>query len=142
MSLVEDVFTRRGIEFISLAEKIDTTSAMGRFFLQMMGSLAELERGLIGERTAAALAHKIETGAVLGAAPLGQRKTVGSDGKLTARAADETEVATVARVLELHRARKSTRAIAAILIAEGHATKRGGRWASATVANIIRREAK
>jgi len=37
---------------------LNTATAMGRFFLNMMAAFAELERNLIAERTAAALAHK------------------------------------------------------------------------------------
>ena len=40
-----------GIEFVSISEKLDTTSAMGRFFIQQIASLAELEREQISERT-------------------------------------------------------------------------------------------
>jgi DNA invertase Pin-like site-specific DNA recombinase len=45
----------RGIAVRSLTEPIDTSSAMGRFQLQLLGALAELERGLIRERTRAGL---------------------------------------------------------------------------------------
>ena len=38
------------IEFISAREAIDTTGPMGRMFLTMVGSIAELERSLIVER--------------------------------------------------------------------------------------------
>jgi DNA invertase Pin-like site-specific DNA recombinase len=46
---------RRGVAVRSLTEPIDTTSAMGRFQLQLLGALAELERGLIQERTRAGI---------------------------------------------------------------------------------------
>lgn len=40
-----------GAELASLHEKLDTTSAMGRFIFRMMASLAELEREQTQERT-------------------------------------------------------------------------------------------
>lgn len=43
----------RGIGFRSLTEGIDTTTAGGRLIMQVMGALAEFERGLIVERTIA-----------------------------------------------------------------------------------------
>lgn len=46
----------RGIEFRSLTDGIDTTTAAGRFFFHMMAALAEMERDLIRERTLAGLA--------------------------------------------------------------------------------------
>ena len=39
-------------------QSLNTASAMGRFFLNMMAGVAELERNLIAERTTMALAHK------------------------------------------------------------------------------------
>lgn len=41
----------RGIQFVSLTENIDTSTATGRAFWQFIGLMAELERGLIRERT-------------------------------------------------------------------------------------------
>lgn len=40
-----------GIQFVSLTENIDTTTATGRAFWQFIGLMAELERELIRERT-------------------------------------------------------------------------------------------
>src|SRR5258708_5246551 len=45
----------RGIDFISLTEKIDTTTPGGKLIFHMMGALAEFERDLIRERTNAGL---------------------------------------------------------------------------------------
>lgn len=43
----------RGASFRSLTETIDTHSAAGRLFMQMLGSFSEFERALIRERCAA-----------------------------------------------------------------------------------------
>lgn len=45
----------RKIEFISLKDAIDTSTAQGRFFLNIFASLAEFERDIIRERTRAGL---------------------------------------------------------------------------------------
>lgn len=71
--LVENFHTR-GIEFISLHEKIDTTSAMGKFFFRMMGSIAELERDIISERTKEQLSAKKKNGIKLGRPKVDQEK--------------------------------------------------------------------
>ncbi|EFF8886618.1 recombinase family protein, partial [Escherichia coli] len=52
--LVEEL-RDRGINFRSLADSIDTSTPMGRFFFHVMGALAEMERELIVERTRAGL---------------------------------------------------------------------------------------
>ena len=57
--LVEDVFAKNNVEFFSLNENIDTTNATGKFFLTIMGAMAEMERGLLSERTQDALQELI-----------------------------------------------------------------------------------
>lgn len=54
IELVEH-FERTGVHFVSLADNIDTTTAMGRFFFRMMASIAELERDIVSERTKSGL---------------------------------------------------------------------------------------
>jgi DNA invertase Pin-like site-specific DNA recombinase len=44
-----------GVEFVSLSENIDTTTAGGRLVFHMMGALAEFERALIAERSKAGM---------------------------------------------------------------------------------------
>jgi len=55
MHLLEVVktFEHQDIEIVSLRENIDTSTATGRGFLAMMGVMAQLERELKAERTAA-----------------------------------------------------------------------------------------
>jgi DNA invertase Pin-like site-specific DNA recombinase len=45
----------RGVEFVSLRESIDTTSAGGKLVFHVFGAVAEFERDLILERTMAGL---------------------------------------------------------------------------------------
>ncbi|MEM9150368.1 MAG: recombinase family protein [Cyanobacteria bacterium P01_F01_bin.3] len=47
---------KRDVALMSLKEKIDTSTAMGKFFFRMTASIAELERDIIRERTLAGLA--------------------------------------------------------------------------------------
>jgi len=46
-----DEFTGKGIHFIATTQNIDTSSAIGKFQLQMLGAFAEFERNIIAERT-------------------------------------------------------------------------------------------
>lgn len=52
---VIETLEARGAHFRSLGDPIDTTTAQGKFSLQVMGAVAELERALIRERTKAGL---------------------------------------------------------------------------------------
>src|SRR5215475_6968679 len=56
----------RGVDFISLTEKIDTTTPGGKLIFHLMGALAEFERDLIRERTSAGLAAARARGRVGG----------------------------------------------------------------------------
>ena len=47
---VVDELNDLGIEFVSARENIDTSGAMGRMFVTIIGCIAELERSLIVER--------------------------------------------------------------------------------------------
>ena len=53
---LSDFFNENNVEFISIQDKIDTSTPMGRFFFRMMSSIAELERDIISERTKGGLA--------------------------------------------------------------------------------------
>ena len=55
LQIVEEVETK-GAMLVSLRENIDTSSAVGRFFVGVLGSLASMERELIMERTKAGVA--------------------------------------------------------------------------------------
>jgi len=46
-----DEFKRKSVHFVATTQNIDTTTAMGTFFFQIMGAWAEYERNLISERT-------------------------------------------------------------------------------------------
>ena len=57
---------KRGIQFKSLTDAIDTGTPSGRFFFHVMASLAEMERELTVERTRAGLAVARKLGRVGG----------------------------------------------------------------------------
>lgn len=61
-----EMLAKRGINIVSLTEKIDTTSAIGRAFFQIILVIAELERGLISERTSAGIAKRRAEGVRFG----------------------------------------------------------------------------
>lgn len=50
-----DNFKSKQVQFISLSESIDTTTAVGELAFHMIGSIAQFERRLISERTRAGL---------------------------------------------------------------------------------------
>ena len=68
--ILEDL-KERNINFTSVTEQIDTTSAMGEAFFQIIGVFAQLERGMVKERVELAFDQKVKFGEVLYRAPLG-----------------------------------------------------------------------
>ncbi len=63
--LIED-FRKRGINFRSITEQINTKDALGVFIFHIFAVMAEFERGLISERTKASLKYLKDQGKVLG----------------------------------------------------------------------------
>lgn len=64
-----DRLGKRGVEFLSLTESIDTSSSGGRLVFHMMAALAEFERSLISERTRAGMAAAKRNGQHVGRPP-------------------------------------------------------------------------
>lgn len=67
---VMDELNDLGIEFISRRENIDTSGAMGRLFVTLIGCIAELEADLIKERIRAGMRRRKLEGFALGRQPL------------------------------------------------------------------------
>ncbi|PIL12364.1 DNA invertase [Puniceibacterium antarcticum] len=60
------LLSERGIAFVSLTERVDTTGPMGKAMIHLLAVFAELERDLIRERTKAAIDRAKERGEVGG----------------------------------------------------------------------------
>jgi DNA invertase Pin-like site-specific DNA recombinase len=67
---VMDEFDDLGIEFVSRRENVDTSGVMGRLFLTLVASIAELEGNLIRERIKAGMRRRKLEGYRLGRQPL------------------------------------------------------------------------
>ena len=74
LGLTEEL-QERGVEFVSLKDQIDTSSAIGKAMFRMLAVLAEMERELIVERTRAGLQAARKRGRV-GGRPRVDRKRV------------------------------------------------------------------
>lgn len=65
-----DQLQGKGVEFISLKESIDTTTAQGKFMLTVFAAMAELERESILQRQAEGIAVAKEQGKYKGRKPI------------------------------------------------------------------------
>ena len=131
-------FDKWGIAFCSIQEALDTQSAMGKFFFTLTAALAEMERGIVAERTKAALAHKRAKGEKTGGdVPYGF--TLIEKGRLVE---NEAEQKAIRLIFQLNEKGYSLRAICQELKQEGYRTKKGKtNWNPKTVMMIIRRAA-
>src|SRR5207248_8448657 len=112
--------------------------AMGRFFLTQMVAVAELEAGLVSERTKAALAAAKRRGIKLGNPNLVEASASGVSSIKRNADAFAQQVLPVIREIQEGGAR-SHRAIAQVLAARGVPTARGGRWTPVQVRAVLRR---
>lgn len=103
----------------------------------ILGAVNEYDRSMIIQRVQAGRRIKKAAGGYAGGQPpFGYRG--GDRSKELVR--DEREHSVLRRMLTLHDAGMSTRAIAEELNTTGLFNRKGGRWASASVARLIRRE--
>jgi len=132
-------FDKWGISFHSIVETIDTKSAMGRFFFTLIAGIAEMERGITGERTRAALQHKKAKGEKTGGdVPFGYDLDPGS-GLLVE---SKTEQKAIRLIQRLKAKGYSLRAICWELEREGHRTKTGkATWHPQSINQILKRAA-
>jgi DNA invertase Pin-like site-specific DNA recombinase len=130
--LVADYFASGKSALLSVSEQIDTRSAAGRLVLNVLASVGQWEREAIGERTAAAMAHKASQGDYCGgAAPYGYAV---EGGRLVPVEAEQA-VLTAAR--EARAAGLSLRSVARVLAERGFKTRTGGAFAAVQVARMV-----
>jgi DNA invertase Pin-like site-specific DNA recombinase len=134
---VTQAWDRRGValHLVDLGgQAVDTSTAMGRFFLTVMAGCAELERNQIRERTAAAMAHKAGRGEFIGGRePYGFR--LGPDGVHLEQVEDEQRVICAAR--EQRASGLSLRAVAGELNRAGFASRSGRPFAAEQVRRML-----
>jgi site-specific DNA recombinase len=68
-----ELFEKRKVALISVAEALDTGSAAGRLVITIMGAVSQWEREAISERTRDALGHKRSLGERVGNIAFGSR---------------------------------------------------------------------
>jgi len=117
---IVDWFEEAGAPLVMLEPDVDTSTPAGRAVAHVMVAFAEMERGMIGDRTKVALAALRARGQPTG------RPSI----------ADHPEL--VARIQQLHATRMPLSAIARVLEQEGWLTVRGGtKWRASSLQVIV-----
>ncbi|MGB6064336.1 MAG: recombinase family protein [Desulfomonilaceae bacterium] len=135
-----------GHDFVSVSEKIDTTTAMGKLFFTMMAAFAQFERDVTSERTTVVMQDKQDRQEKTGGhVPFGfqveEKAQPGKDRLLKVLIPEPTEQKIIARIHELKAAGHGYRSIASELNREGYKTRTGVAWSHKTVIKIMGRVA-
>jgi site-specific DNA recombinase len=132
-----ELFEKRKVSLISVAESLDTGSAAGRLVITIMAAVSQWEREAIGERTRDALRHKSGNGERVGNIGFGYR--LAADGLHLEP--DPVEQAALKAARKLRSSGQSLRAVAAALNQSGHRTRRGTPWRLESVVRVIKQDA-
>lgn len=62
LELIENVFLKHGVDFESMTEKLDTSTAHGRAMIGILAAFAQLEREMISERMSMGIHARIKEG--------------------------------------------------------------------------------
>jgi DNA invertase Pin-like site-specific DNA recombinase len=135
LNLIE-LMKKNHVEFHSIIDSIDTKTAMGKFFINIMASLAQMERDLISERTKDALRMKITKNERAGQIPYGW--TLANDGKTLVMNVEEQKAIRFIRALRKEGYNYS--AICRELTRQGYQPL-GGYWYAQSIKNILKRAA-
>jgi len=133
MEMMDDL-REWGKDFVSATESLDTSTAMGRFVMDIIQRIAQLESEQIGERVYMGMAQKHKQGKGL----LGFRRPYGYeyvDGKLVVNG---RESAIVRRIFREYANGATLHAIAGALNAEGVPSQRNRQWSKSGLRYMLR----
>jgi DNA invertase Pin-like site-specific DNA recombinase len=133
LAYLNRLFEIHKVVFVSIQENVDTSSASGKLFHNIIASLSEWERAVIGERTRDALHHKRSIGQLAGEVPYGFK--VNGDGKTLEPVPEEQRV--LAMIRNSRESGVSFQKMADHLNEIGIPTKKQSLWYAETVRSVI-----
>jgi DNA invertase Pin-like site-specific DNA recombinase len=128
-----DMFQASNVDLIAVSEALDTSSASGRMVMNLMATVSQWEREVIGERTATVLTHMRSKKQVYGKTPMGYKR----DGD---NLVEDHEEQLILQNMKMRVKRgESYSSIATWLNAEGVPPRQGGkRWYTASVQRVLK----
>lgn len=132
--LIQEVFGKHGVSFVSRAEAFDTSTPFGRAMVGILAVFAELERERIKERMADGRHGRTKEGKWKGGKlPTGYTYEKGGTGFLEV---DPYEAEQVKMVIEMFNNRTPIHAIMKRMNAAGYRTKYG-EWTEVTIKRVV-----
>lgn len=123
-----------GIVFVSKNEQFDTSAAIGEAMLKIILVFAELERNMTSERVSAVMVDRAKKGLWNGAnIPYGYNWN--KEAKFPV--VNEEEAIIVRQIFEKYAALQSLRKVVSWLLSQNIPTKRGGRWQTRTLQQML-----
>ena len=123
----------KGVDLISTAESLDTSTATGRLVINIMASVSQWEREVIAERTSAAMQELRAQGKSTGTPQFGFDFVDGE------RVENPQEQAILAEITGLRDQGETWETVANTLTESGHRTRRGGAFSRQGVHKIAKR---
>jgi len=133
ISLIE-LFEQYNCTFSSVTEKLDTSNAVGRMFIKIIGIFAEFERENLAERVSFGYEQKTREGNYTNTNGVNGFDYIVGKGDLVV---NEQEKDIVNRIFNMYLEGNSMLKIAKILNQEKVPTKRGGYWSQSTIKSIL-----
>ena len=134
LELIEDVFLANNVDFVSMNENFDTSTAFGRAMIGILAVFAQLEREQIKERMAMGHQARAKKGLFHGSCmiPIGYDNV---DGKLIT---NEFEKIQIQKMFEMYASGKGSVVIAKALNDSGYSHKYG-KWHRWTVNDLLKK---
>ncbi len=129
-----NLFERYECSLNSHTEKLDTSNAVGRMFVKILGTFAEFERENLAERISFGYEQKTREGNYTNTNGVYGYDYLVGEGKLKI---NQEEVKLVNRIYDLYLSNNSMLTICKMLNKEKVPTKRNGRWAQSTIKSIL-----
>ena len=133
INLIE-LFEQHNCSFNSVTEKLDTSNAVGRMFIKIIGIFAEFERENLAERVSFGYEQKTREGNYTNTNGVNGYDYIVGTGELVV---NEVEKDIVNRIFDLYLEGTSMLKIAKKFNQEQVPTKRGGDWSQATIKSIL-----
>ena len=126
----------KGVKFLSIKENIDTSTPYGRFTINLLSSLYEMELELIKDRVKDTLKMKKDSGKVYSKTPFGFDR-VGDD-----LVENKKEKRLLNKIVRLKENGLSYGDISKYLTKNRHKTKSGGKWTRENVYSVMKTHLK
>lgn len=139
-----ELFKENNVDFVSVQETLDSSSASGRMLIQVLGALAAFERELTGERVRASALARIHSGRWTGSRLAYGYKRIADgtplpNGRQPHKIVIDKSIAKELRTIwELAAANKSLMVIAKDLEKHGIKSPAGKAWRKQSILNILK----